>query len=267
MAQTTPEYSPTASADEFTGLERGCASPRVLQSRRFFDRSKAGHNPARQSGAHHFGGLEPLGTLGNFELDFFTLIERTEAISVNCAVMDEDLLAVLHRNEAVTFFGAEPLDNSGRHFPRQPPAKTKQTKPTNRTCRALLLMPAEGGRDDQAGAHIADLYAIFKLLAAELSSLPLLSVPETTKRQDTSLRLSGPLLKRPLPTSGVLRAWPFTLLRRTYLPDGYAMPGRHRLSALPDFQFHLSKPEPYPKIAGGKVSLECITLLGVLLRH
>src|SRR5690242_16187785 len=37
--------------------------------------------------------------------------------------MDKDFLAIRHRDEAVTFFGAEPLDNSGYHFPRQPPAK------------------------------------------------------------------------------------------------------------------------------------------------
>ena len=76
-----------------------------------------------KSGTHHFGSLEPLGTLGNFEPDLLTLIERTEAVSINRAVMDKDFLAVLHRNETVTFFGAEPLNNSGRHFPRQPPGK------------------------------------------------------------------------------------------------------------------------------------------------
>jgi hypothetical protein len=87
-----------------------------------------GHRPQsdHESGTHHFGGLEPLGTFGNFEPDRLTLIERTEAVPVNRAVMDKDFLAIVHRDEAITLFGAEPLNNSGRHFPRQPPAKTKR---------------------------------------------------------------------------------------------------------------------------------------------
>src|SRR3954454_17512260 len=72
-------------------------------------------------GSVHFCRLQAFGTLGDFKHYFLALSQRAEAISIDCAVMNEHFLSVFHRDEAVALFRAKPLDNSTGHFPRQPP--------------------------------------------------------------------------------------------------------------------------------------------------
>ena len=79
---------------------------------------------------YHFGGLQPLGPLRNFEFDLVALLKRTKAITIDGAVMDENLLSIVHCDEAVAFFWAEPFDNSADHFP--PKTSMRETKLTVR---------------------------------------------------------------------------------------------------------------------------------------
>jgi hypothetical protein len=92
---------------------------------------------------NHFGGLQPLGPLRNFEFDVVALIKRTEAIAIDGAVMDENLLSVVHCDEAVALFWAEPLDNSADHFP--PKTSMRETKLTVR-CSFRGRMTGHAGR-------------------------------------------------------------------------------------------------------------------------
>src|SRR5512137_2092457 len=76
------------------------------------------------------GRLEPLGALGDVELDPLTLLEGAEPVHVDRGVVDEDVLATLLRDEAVTLRVVEPLHASDRHrrrsfwrfSPGRPPA-------------------------------------------------------------------------------------------------------------------------------------------------
>src|ERR1700730_17126928 len=74
---------------------------------------------------HYLGRLQTLGALRQFELDFFSLLQRAEAGSIDGGVMDEDFLCIIHRDKAVALFGAEPLNYTDRHFPREPPEEIK----------------------------------------------------------------------------------------------------------------------------------------------
>src|SRR5216683_6315522 len=74
---------------------------------------------------HYLGRLQTLGALRQFELDLFSLLQRAEAGSIDGCVMDEDFLSIVHRDKTVALFGAEPLDYTDSHYPREPPEKTK----------------------------------------------------------------------------------------------------------------------------------------------
>ena len=54
-------------------------------------------------------GLLALGAVADFEFDLLALVERFETIRYDAREMNENLLAVLPRNESVAFFAIEPF--------------------------------------------------------------------------------------------------------------------------------------------------------------
>ena len=56
-----------------------------------------------------------VGAFGNDELNLVMLFEVLEALSLDFAEVDEEIFAAFLRDEAVTFFRAEPLDCTCRH--------------------------------------------------------------------------------------------------------------------------------------------------------
>src|SRR5208283_3401795 len=69
--------------------------------------------------AHDVSGLQPLRSLGYFELDSLALLERSEPVAINGGIMDENFLPILHCDEPVPLLRAEPFDSAGSsHFPR-----------------------------------------------------------------------------------------------------------------------------------------------------
>jgi hypothetical protein len=55
------------------------------------------------------GGLEALGSLGDFKFNRLAIIERLIAISHNCGEMDENVLTALALDEPEALAGIEPL--------------------------------------------------------------------------------------------------------------------------------------------------------------
>src|ERR1700730_4073120 len=84
---------------------------------------------------HYLGRLQTLGALRQFELDFFSLLQRAEAGSIDGGVMDEDFLCIIHRDKAGDLFDAEPIDYTDRHFPREPHEQIKAAS-SHRVARA-----------------------------------------------------------------------------------------------------------------------------------
>src|SRR6516162_10793488 len=72
----------------------------------------------RRLAARYLGCLEPLGSLGDLELNFLALLERAKAVAVDGSVVDKYLLPVFHGDEAVAFLGTKPFDFAVRHLPR-----------------------------------------------------------------------------------------------------------------------------------------------------
>lgn len=54
-------------------------------------------------------------TLNDVEFDLLSFFKSSEALHVDCRVVDEDVCPVLLCDEAVTFLGVEPL-NCSSHF-------------------------------------------------------------------------------------------------------------------------------------------------------
>ena len=52
---------------------------------------------------------------GDLELDGLALVEGLEAVHLDLAVMDEQIVAVLARDEAVALVGVEPLNSTLCH--------------------------------------------------------------------------------------------------------------------------------------------------------
>jgi hypothetical protein len=57
-------------------------------------------------------GTGALGVLYHTELDTLSLIECTESLGLDRAIVDKDVLATLASDKAITFGVAEPLDRS-----------------------------------------------------------------------------------------------------------------------------------------------------------
>ncbi len=65
---------------------------------------------------NHIGSLKTLTTLSNFKFHFLPFIQRFEALSLQCRVMDEDVLTVFPLNKSISFGVIEPLHlTSFRH--------------------------------------------------------------------------------------------------------------------------------------------------------
>jgi len=61
------------------------------------------------------GGLQALRAFGDLELDLVALGEALEALGLDGAVVDEDILTALDLDEAVTLRIVEPLDRALCH--------------------------------------------------------------------------------------------------------------------------------------------------------
>ena len=61
------------------------------------------------------GGLGTFGPFGNLELNGLAFVQRLEAFAFNVAVMNEDVRAVVGRDESVTLGVVEPLHFTGSH--------------------------------------------------------------------------------------------------------------------------------------------------------
>src|SRR5208282_5349146 len=71
----------------------------------------------RALGAAHGRSLQALGSLRDFKLHFLALFQRAEAVAVDGAVVDENFLSILHRNEAVALLRAKPLNRTDSQAP------------------------------------------------------------------------------------------------------------------------------------------------------
>src|SRR5262249_39950336 len=66
-------------------------------------------------GLANVGGLQPLGPLGDLELHLVTLRQTLEALGLDGAVVDEDILPALDLDEAIPLRVVEPLDRTLCH--------------------------------------------------------------------------------------------------------------------------------------------------------
>jgi hypothetical protein len=59
--------------------------------------------------------LEPLGALHDVKPDSLSFVQRLETIILDLLVVDENVLSIVNRDEAITLLGVEPLDFTFSH--------------------------------------------------------------------------------------------------------------------------------------------------------
>src|SRR3954452_16008687 len=102
------------------------------------------------SDSAHRVGLWAFLALGDLELDSLALFEALVAVGLDGAVVDEDVTAAIHGDEAVALLGVEPLDRALCH--NHPRLLDPQPGPPPGCAR---LYTRETGRDGHFAASVA----------------------------------------------------------------------------------------------------------------
>jgi hypothetical protein len=80
-----------------------------------------GKPPPRLGGFGYVGSLRAFLTLDNLEFDLVAFLQALVSLNCNCAVVNEDIRAVIPADEPVSLRIVEPLDGSFHAFHVRPP--------------------------------------------------------------------------------------------------------------------------------------------------
>src|SRR3954453_3975589 len=119
-----------------------------------------GTTSGASDGAHRVG-LRAFLALGDLELDPLAFFERLVAVGLDGAVVNEDVTAAIHGDEAVALLGVEPLDRALCHnhprlldpHPGPPPERPRCPFWNRADCARLYTR--ETGREGHFAASVA----------------------------------------------------------------------------------------------------------------